>query len=205
MSEPKVRPSDAEREREFDYDRTVALSDGVFAIALTLLVLSIEVPDLEPGGVARLGPLLTEQWREGLSYAVSVAVIGLLWMRHHAFFGELLRIDGRLTALNIGYLGLVAFLPFPTELLGIYEGHHTAVVVYAVTIALVAATAALMRVHAARAGLLTEAARREPLWSLALVPGVFLASVPLALLSPVVAQLSWLVLLAARVRRSSAA
>lgn len=205
MSEPEVRPSDAEREQEFDYDRTVALSDGVFAIALTLLVLSIEVPDLEPGGVARLGPLLTEQWREGLSYAVSVAVIGLLWMRHHAFFGELLRIDGRLTALNIGYLGLVAFLPFPTELLGIYEGHHTAVVVYAVTIALVAATAALMRVHAARAGLLTEAARREPLWSLALVPGVFLASVPLALLSPVVAQLSWLVLLAARVRRSSAA
>lgn len=204
MREPEVRRSDAKTE-EFDYDRTVALSDGVFAIALTLLVLSIEVPDLQPGGVARLWPLLTEQWREGLSYAVSVAVIGLLWTRHHAFFGELLRIDGRLTALNIGYLGLVAFLPFPTELLGIYEGHHTAVVVYAVTIALVAATAALMRVHAARAGLLTEAARREPLWSLALVPGVFLASVPLALLSPVIAQLSWLVLLAARVRRSSAA
>ena len=78
-------------------------------------------------------------------------------------------------------------------------------VVYAVTIALVVATAALMRVHADRAGLLSDAARREPMWSLALVPGVFLASVPLALLSPVIAQLSWLVLLAARVRRSAAA
>ena len=196
----------AETKREFDYDRTVALSDGVFAIALTLLVLSIEVPEPGPAGSPPpVWQLVAEQWREVMSYAVSVAVIGLLWMRHHAFFGELLRIDGRLTALNIGYLGLVAFLPFPTELLGTYEGDHTAVVVYAVTIALVAATAALMRVHADRAGLLSDAARREPMWSLALVPGVFLASVPLALLSPVIAQLSWLVLLAARVRRSAAA
>jgi uncharacterized membrane protein len=203
MSQAERPGPSTENEQQFNYDRTVALSDGVFAIALTLLVLNIEVG--EPGRGAGVWPLLTEQWREGLSYAVSVAVIGLLWMRHHAFFGELLRIDGRLTALNIGYLGLVAFLPFPTELLGTYEGDHTAVVVYAVVIALVAATAALMRLHAERAGLLTDAARREPLWSLALVPGVFLVSVPLALLSPVIAQLSWLVLLAARVRRSAAA
>jgi uncharacterized membrane protein len=195
----------AETEQEFDYDRTVALSDGVFAIALTLLVLSIEVPPPQPGRSSHVWPLLTEQWREVLSYGVSVAVIGLLWMRHHAFFGELLRIDGRLTALNIGYLGLVAFLPFPTEMLGSYEGDPAAVAVYAATLALVAASAALMRWHADRAGLLTDAARREPLWSLALVPGVFLASIPLALVSPVIAQVSWLVLLAARVRRSTAA
>jgi TMEM175 potassium channel family protein len=45
-------------------------------------------------------------------------VIGLLWVRHHGFFRELVRIDSRLIWLNIVYLGLVAFLPFPTELIG---------------------------------------------------------------------------------------
>ena len=104
-------------ERAFDYDRTVALSDGVFAIAMTLLVLSIDVP--EPGpSQPPVSELLGTQWRDILSYAISVALIGFLWMRHHTFFRELTRIDARLIGLNLCYLGLVAFLPFPTELVG---------------------------------------------------------------------------------------
>ena len=200
MAAPETRA-----ERVFDYDRTVAFSDGVFAIAITLLVLSIEVP--EPGpGQPELGRLLVDQWRDVFSYGVSVAVIGLLWVRHHTFFRELSRIDGRLVALNIAYLGLVAFLPFPTELVGDYEGVPIAVMVYAATVTVLAAVAALMRLHADRAGLLTEEAHREPVWSLALVPGIFLTSIPIAFFSTIAAQLWWVtLLLSRRVRRSTEA
>jgi uncharacterized membrane protein len=192
-------------EQEFDYDRTVALSDGVFAIAITLLVLSIEIPDPGPDQPP-VGELLGSQWREILSYAISVAVIGFLWMRHHTFFRELTRIDTRLIGLNVGYLGLIAFLPFPTELVGENVEEPDAVVLYAATIAVISAVAAGMRFHADRRGLLTEEARREPLWSLALVPAVFLTSIPIAFASTIAAQVWWVVLLLThRVRTSSAA
>ena len=190
-------------EQRFHYNRTVAFSDGVFAIALTLLVLNIEVPEPGPSQPDVWGAM-SDEWRHIFSYAVSVAVIGLLWMRHHAFFGELRRIDGRLTGLNIAYLGLVAFLPFPTELVGEYEEVPAAVVVYAATVALLAGVAALMRVYADAAGLLTEAARREPLWSLALVPAIFLTSIPIAFVSTIAAQAWWLALLVTHQVRISA-
>jgi uncharacterized membrane protein len=170
---------------------------------MTLLVLSIDVP--EPGpSQPEVWTMLGTQWRDIVSYAISVAVIGLLWVRHHGFFGDLLRIDSRLIGLNIAYLGLVAFLPFPTELIGDYEEVPAAVVVYAATVAAVATVAALMRLHADRAGLLTEAARREPLWSLVLVPAIFLTSIPIAFVSTTAAQLWWLALLLTRRVRGSA-
>jgi Endosomal/lysosomal potassium channel TMEM175 len=92
-------------------------------------------------------------------------VIGLLWVRHHGFFRELVRIDSRLIWLNIVYLGLVAFLPFPTELIGDNVDEPDAIVIYATTVSILASVAALMRLYADRAGLLTAQARREPLWS----------------------------------------
>ena len=94
-------------ERSFDYDRTVALSDGVFAIALTLLVLNIGIPG-KPHGT--LGSHLLDHDTEFESYALSFAVIALLWVRHHALFRAIVRIDGRITLLNLAYLAFVAFL-----------------------------------------------------------------------------------------------
>src|SRR5213592_3140723 len=102
-------------ERRFDYDRTVALSDGVFAIALTLLVLNIGAPVLGPGHEGVLGQRLLDHGEEYFSYAVGFAVIGLLWTRHHSFYRGVDHIDTRLTVLNLVYLGLIAFLPYPTR------------------------------------------------------------------------------------------
>jgi uncharacterized membrane protein len=199
----RPQPPSSRSAGEFDYDRTVAFSDGVFAIAMTLLVLSIDVP--EPGPhTPPPSQLLLEQWRDILSYAISVAVIGLLWVRHHGFFRELVRIDARLIWLNIVYLGMVAFLPFPTELVGDNVEEPDAIVIYATTVAVLAAVAALMRLHADRAGLLSAQARREPLWSLALVPGIFLTSIPIAFVSTIAAQLWWIGLLLTRRVRGSA-
>jgi uncharacterized membrane protein len=194
-----VDTTETKAEREFDYDRTVALSDGVFAIAMTLLVLTID----EPGPGPSAGQHLLEQWRDVLSYAISVGVIGVLWLRHHAFFREITRIDSRMSMLNLAYLGLVAFLPFPTELVGDNVEEPDSVIIYAVTVALVTGVAAAMRVYADRRGLLTEQARREPLWSLALVPMIFLTSIPIAFVSTFLAQVWWVGLLFTRLARRS--
>jgi uncharacterized membrane protein len=189
-------------ERGFDYARTVALSDGVFAIALTLLVLNITLPELAHGHYGELGKQLLNRGGELASYALSFTVLGFLWTRHHSFMRALEIIDTRITVLNLAYLGFVAFLPYPTRVLGVYGTEPAAVVLYAATNGTVATIAALMRIHAERAHLLTSTgsaviARREH-W--ALTPAVFFVSIPIAFASPLAAKLCWLLLLVGRFR-----
>jgi uncharacterized membrane protein len=184
-------------ERAFDYARTVALSDGVFAIALTLLVLNITVPNLTSSEHSELGHRLLDHRDEFISYAISFAVISLLWIRHHVQFRGVARIDTRLTVLNLAYLAFVAFVPYPTRLIGLYGDEPASVVLYAATIGIIASLAALSRVHAQRAHLLSpvgvrEAARREhPL----IAPAIFFGSIPVAFVSPTAAQFVWLLVL----------
>ncbi len=118
-------------------ERINALSDGVFAIAITLLVLNIEVPndipaDLVaqelPGRLAALVPDL-------LSYAVSFLVIGSYWMAHRAIFQGIRALDRGLMWLNILFLMFVAFLPFPTALLDEYPNYQLPVALYAGSLA----------------------------------------------------------------------
>ncbi|TML97912.1 MAG: DUF1211 domain-containing protein [Actinobacteria bacterium] len=186
-------------ERSFDYARTVALSDGVFAIALTLLVLNISFPALAPGHHGDIGRQLLDRRGEIGSYALSFAVIAFLWVRHHAFMRGLDLIDTRLTVLNLAYLGFVAFLPYPTRVLGVYGSEPAGVVLYASTNVIIASISALMRNHAKRAHLLSPlgtavVARREH-W--AITPAVFLISIPVAFASPTAAKFCWLLLLVA--------
>jgi uncharacterized membrane protein len=195
MVEPPPATDESPEVRSFDYDRTVALSDGVFAIALTLLVLNIGVPgSVRPG---TLGSGLLDHGTEFESYAVSFAVIALLWVRHHAFFRAVEKIDGRTTLLNLAYLGLVAFLPYPTRILGLYGGEPASVALYAITVAIIATIGGIMRTYAVRAHLLSDQGRRELArrehWAVA--PAIFLASIPVAFASAKLAELFWLVLL----------
>ena len=180
-------------ERWFDYSRTVALSDGVFAIALTLLVLNLSAPVLAPGHSLGHGLLDHDHREEYVSYAVSFAVIAFLWARHHSFYRGIDHIDTRLTVLNLAYLGLVAFLPYPTKILGLYGGEPAAVIIYATTVSVVAFLAGAARVHAGRAGLLTEAGRRQvdqrEHWLI--VPIVFLLSIPVAFVNTTAAVWFW--------------
>jgi len=184
-------------ERAFDYHRTVALSDGVFAIALTLLVLNISFPELAPGHTGSLGSDLLDRKSEIGSYALSFAVIGMLWVRHHSFFRGIDRIDTTVVVLNLVYLGLVAFLPYPTRVLGRYGGEPAAVVLYASNIALIGLCAGVMREHARRAGLLTTAGlrRMEGREHWGVVPALFLLSIPLAFLDTTLATFTWLLIL----------
>lgn len=101
-----------------DTTRLEAFSDGVFAIAITLLVLEIKVP---PPNTA-LGAELLQLWPSYLAYVVSFLVIGAIWINHHAMFKHIVRVDGMLLLLNVLHLMLIAFLPFPTAVLA--EAFH---------------------------------------------------------------------------------
>jgi uncharacterized membrane protein len=93
--------------------RVEAFSDGVMAIAITLLVLEVKLP----GGDAPLLHQLLHAWPSYFAYLVSFLTIGIIWLNHHAFFLKIHRIDQRLQWWNLMLLLFVSFLPFPTKVL----------------------------------------------------------------------------------------
>jgi uncharacterized membrane protein len=97
--------------------RLEAFSDGVIAIAITLLILEIKVPE---GAGEQLPHRLAQQWPSYVSYAVSFFVIGVIWLNHHALFAHLGRVDRKLMALNLVLLFTIATIPWPTSLLASY-------------------------------------------------------------------------------------
>jgi uncharacterized membrane protein len=117
--------------------RLEAFSDGVFAIAITLLVLEIPVPDAE----GKLTDALIDQWPVYAAYVVSFATIGIIWINHHAVLGYLRRVDRGLLLLNLLLLLWVGLIPWPTRLLAEYmesggADERAAALVYAITMTL---------------------------------------------------------------------
>lgn len=100
--------------------RAEAFSDGVFAVAITLLALELRVPDDESSMVHRL----LEIWPSYLAYAVSFLTIGIMWLNHHTMFSHIVRVDRMLLVLNLLLLMVVALVPFPTALVGDELGRH---------------------------------------------------------------------------------
>jgi len=112
--------------------RVEAFSDGVIAIAITLLVLEIAV---DPADLADPWPALADQWPSYLAYVTSFLTVGSVWMAHHGIFSRLESMDAALMRLNLALLMLVAFLPFPTRVLAdaltqTQAAERAAVVVY---------------------------------------------------------------------------
>ena len=112
-------------------NRLEAFSDGVIAVAITLLVLDIHVPD--PGG-ASLAHKLGGVWPHYAAYVVSFITIGIIWINHHAMIGRLREADHTILILNIVLLMMIGVLPFATKLLATYlnegKGQHLAAAVY---------------------------------------------------------------------------
>lgn len=97
--------------------RLEAFSDGVFAIATTLLILEVKVPDIEH---ENLFDGLGELWPSYLAYIVGFFTIGVMWINHHFLIGLFERISRELLFTNLAFLGVVAFIPFPTAVIGEY-------------------------------------------------------------------------------------
>ena len=181
-----------------EFARVLTFSDGMFAIAMTLLVVGIEVPDIpDTESVSELWDAVTDLDGSFISFFISFAVIGRYWIAHHQFFSLLKRMDLGLIWLNLLYLCFIAFLPFPTGLLGNFFENPLAFTIYAIAVAIVSGMEVVMFRHARRRDLLARTMPDDVYRygvMLSVTPVVyFLLSIPVAfLVDPSIAVLVWL-------------
>ena len=190
----------ARRDPGLEFDRFAFFSDAVYAIALTLLVVGIAVPTVEDVESSRqMWDVLVDLRQEFATFFVGFAVIGRYWLAHHRMVGVLAAVDTRLMMVNLVYLALIAFLPFPTALVGRYEENVIAFAFFAAMLSAVSALETVLFVIAERRGLLAVAVPRDVyrfgIVASTLPVAVFVLSIPLAAATnSTVALLSWIVI-----------
>jgi uncharacterized membrane protein len=171
--------------------RLEAFSDGVFAIAITLLIIEVRPPDSAPDELA--GDLVSI-WPSYAAYGVSFVIIGIIWVNHHQVFAGITAVDRPLLFLNLVLLLTVAFLPFPTALLGEYirdgDNAHIAAAVYGANMTLIGLAFIVVWSYLARVPSLlapeigAEGARRARRAAM-IGPVAYGLTIPLAFVSPV--------------------
>jgi uncharacterized membrane protein len=199
MASPSERRRVLARAEEIEYDRVLFFSDAIFAIAITLLIVDLRVPD-----VAHLqsGRQLRHALPQIGGFALSFAAIGLFWTAHHALFRYIKGLDRPLVLLNLLFLGTIAFLPYPTALLSAAGDQVPATIFYAVSIAaagLAEAAVWLYAIHIRELALpgVPPALRRWVLLRILRTPVVFLLSIPVAITQPSLAKYLWLLVFVA--------
>jgi uncharacterized membrane protein len=174
-----------------DTQRLEAFSDGVFAIAITLLIIEVGVPHVEAS--ESLSHALAGLWPSYFGYAVSFLTIGVMWINHHYMFKDIVRVDHTLLVLNLLLLLSVAFVPFPTAVVAEYVGageHQVeAVLAYGGTFVVIAVLFDALWLYAASGMRLIDehvSDARVRSRTLRYLPGPFLYAVtlPLALITP---------------------
>jgi uncharacterized membrane protein len=173
-------------------ERLEVFSDGVIAIAITLLVLQIEVPKAEDGDLINA---LADNWPSYVAFVLSFVVIGIMWVSHHSMFERIAQVDRGLLFVNLGLLLGIAFLPFPTALLASYvrdggSNAEVAAAIYSATMAAIGVAFVCMWYHLYRRqhllidgidpALLRRSINRS--W---VSPIVYGASIGLAFISPI--------------------
>jgi uncharacterized membrane protein len=179
--------------------RLEAFSDGVFAIAITLLVLEIAIP---AGSEDDLFGAFVDEWRSYLAYVVSFATIGLLWLEHAVITEYVERANAVFVRLNLLLLMVVSFVPFPTAVLAEYGGDDdagsVATTVYGVTLLVAALVVSALWRYAVDARLVRSDVTDEVLFGLTrrLTPGLasYVAMILLGLVVPTVALLGYLII-----------
>jgi uncharacterized membrane protein len=187
--EDEERPAvEADRERAYGIGRLMAFSDGVVAIAITLLVLNVPVPEIEHAdAMSRLPAALLATGPRLLTFALSFFLVGFYWIRHHQLFSQLVDVDVWLLWLNLVLLFLVCLLPFSSGVVGRYFDTVVAAEVYAVNLAGIALSFTALNVYATRGRLVRHAPgtmaglfSRGFLWPLAVV-GLVMVLAPINL------------------------
>jgi uncharacterized membrane protein len=178
-------------------ERIVFFSDAVMAIAITLLVIDLKIPDIPaPLAATELPARLAELTPRIMSFVISFAVVGVYWSSHHRYFSYIKRHDGRLIILNLIFLLFVALMPFVASLLGQYAYLPLGVMIYALAVAAIGLSIGSVWWYASYHHRLVDDdldpafIRRRNLVAL-VVPLTFLVSVPLALLSPMITLAVW--------------
>jgi uncharacterized membrane protein len=173
--------------------RLEAFSDGVFAVAITLLIFSVQAPHV---GTGDLGVALLALAPSYASYVVSFLTIGIIWVNHHALFALIRQVDRPLSFMNLVLLMIVAFLPFPTQILGEYiavpNNSRVAAVAYASTMTIMGLAFGLVWTYATQHHhLLTK--QLDPNLARKMTPrfvignGIYIAAIGVAFASPYLA------------------
>jgi uncharacterized membrane protein len=184
------------RRDSLEFERLAFFTDAVFAIALTILIVAVAVPSLrDDNDAGELWDALADKVPEFVAFFIGFAVLGRYWMAHHVFYGYLARIDERFAVVSFVYLAFVAWLPFPTALLGEFPGNPVSVSLFAVSAGAVSALEAVLLARAQQHMLLRRplsAAVFRHAMRASLLPEVFFAlSIPIAFLSTYVAIGTW--------------
>jgi uncharacterized membrane protein len=190
-------PTPGPRRRGLRTGRLEAFSDGVFAIAITLLVLDIAVP---AGASAHLLRSVAHLWPSYLAYVVSFSTIGAIWLGHNAITEYLERADAGFVRLNLLLLLVVAFLPFPTRLFADFIGEdqpeRVASNIYGISLLVTSALLLLLWRYAVRMRLVRLDADDEEVQLLTrrLIPGLvaYLVLIIAGLFAPIVASVGYL-------------
>lgn len=181
-------------------DRLITLSDGIYAIAMTLLVLDLRIPpNLESGAFHQA---LRETWPNFGAAALSFAVLAGFWRDQRRILAPLTAVGPLVTRLTLLGLGLAAVLPFPTVLLAEYSAHPETIALYAGTIAAVDAVHVAVLLLTQRQAHPSPAApafddRRRFTAQLVASTAIFSVSIPVALYDTKAAMLTWLAVIPA--------
>ncbi|HEX3947263.1 MAG TPA: TMEM175 family protein [Acidimicrobiales bacterium] len=184
-----------------DVGRLLSLTDGVVAIALTLLVLQLAVPDLDKSKAATAGAL-AEALRGGsdqfVSYVISFYVIAQFWLAHHRVFRHVAGHSEGLAWWNFAFLFTITIMPFSSNLLGDYASNPVAVDIFAVNLLLASLSTQAVGIFGARQGLLVAGTPKEAMEAgraraLAVIVAVGL-SVGVAWVDTTVAKYCWLLI-----------
>jgi uncharacterized membrane protein len=190
VSEPASERGAARQDQETS--RIEAFSDGVFAIAITLLVLELKAP-AEDVANGELWEHLRAEWPQFGAYLTSFAIIGVMWVNHHSMFNQIVRADRGLMFLNLLLLLWTAVLPFPTALVSQYlvrggADAHVAAAVYSANLTLAAIAFSLIWAYAVRHGRLlarpmAPAAERASILRFSVGTFVYAATIGLSFVS----------------------
>ncbi len=195
-------------EDRWDTGRTEAFSDGVFAIAITLLVLDIRIP---PTAFQDLWRAIVDEWPSYLGYVTSFTTIGGIWLAHHGIFRRLRYANAQVMRINLLLLMVVAFLPFPTRLVAEAiqneDAERAAVIFYGASLLVISITFAALGLAIARdRTLLHERVGDDEVRALlrAVTPnlGFYVTVIVLAVLAPRAAAIGYLVIAAVGVMRA---
>jgi uncharacterized membrane protein len=188
-----VPPEEAQRlsDRWFDLDRTLAFSDAVIAVAITLLVVTLDVPDVEN---KELGHALADLGPTVVAFVISFWLIAGFWLEHHQFGKRLRAFDLGLMRINLVFLFGISLISFGTALFGRYSGNTLALAIYTVILVVTGNSMWWLWRYAVQHQLVREdsAPHDQDVAIAVLRTGVFLAAIPLGLLTPW-APLIWLV------------
>jgi uncharacterized membrane protein len=186
-------------ESRAELTRLELFSDAVFAIAITLLVLELKVPEHEAVAAAGgLGATLMREIPKFYAFFISFAVIGNYWILHHRMFHELRRSDEGLVGINLALLLFVAFLPFPVALFGTYRRDPVAIGWYVAAVALTGLAVNALWIYARKRRLVALDLDRRIAdyvqFRAAAIPIVFAISLPFAFLVPMWTTISMVVM-----------